>query len=140
MTKYEASRRAWAAYLGVADLDPAVINGHRAALRAWGRWAEKQGQPNFSRHQPDLRLDSYRPRALTRADLLRRLRTVRDQALVYLLVLAGRRAAEAAALQVGDVELSERQGDGAGTHGPGPPDPDHPFAGRSADGPARLSG
>lgn len=138
MAKYEAGLRAFAAWLGADGLDPttittqqaqdyrqhlldrghqpATINGHMAALRAFGRWAEKQGHPNFARYLKDLRLDPYRPRALERKDLLRLLRavrehgSVRDQALVYLLVQAGLRAAEAAALQVGDLELGERKG------------------------------
>ncbi|MBU0493332.1 MAG: tyrosine-type recombinase/integrase [Chloroflexi bacterium] len=138
VTKYEAGLRAFDAWLGVTNLDPATItaeqaqayrqhlvdrgqqpatiNGHLAALRAFGRWAESQGQPNFSRHLKDLRLAPYRPRALARTDLLRLLRVVRDhgsardQALVCLLVQAGLRAAEAAALQIGDVALSERKG------------------------------
>ncbi|MBU0491450.1 MAG: tyrosine-type recombinase/integrase [Chloroflexi bacterium] len=136
MTQYAASRRAWAAYLGVDDLDPVVItaeqaqayrqylvavdgcqpatiNGHQAVLRTWGRWADKLGEPNFARHLPDLRLAAYRPRALERKDLLRAVRdhgSIRDQALMYRLVQAGLRAAETAALQVGGVELSERQG------------------------------
>ncbi len=136
--KYESALRDFAAWLGVADLDPAALTpaqaqGYRqrlldqgqqpasvnlalAALRSYGRWAEAQGRPNFARHLQNIRQVPYRPRALDRKDLLRLLRAVRehgsrrDQALVLLLAQAGLRAAEAAALQVGDVALGERKG------------------------------
>jgi len=136
--KYEQALRDCAAWLGSADLDPAAltpeqaqgyrqhlldqgrqpasINLHLAALRAYGRWAEGQGHPNFAHHLKDIRQAAARPRALDRKDLLRLLRAVRergsrrDQALVLLLAQAGLRAAEVSALQVGDVTLNERKG------------------------------
>jgi len=136
--KYAQVWRDFAAWLQVADLDPATltpqqaqdyrqhlldrgqqpasINLHLAALRAYGRWAETTGHPNFAQHLQGLRQNPARPRALDRPDLLQLLRAVReqgsarDQALVLLLAQAGLRAAEVAALQVGDVTLSERKG------------------------------
>jgi len=138
VAKYAGRLRAFARWLGVPDLDPAhltakqsqdyrqyvldrgakpaTVNAHVAALRAYGHWAEGQGYPNFARHLQALSQDPYRPKALDQPDLRRLLRAVRehgdirDQALVYLLVQAGLRAAELTGLQVGDLELGERKG------------------------------
>jgi site-specific recombinase XerD len=113
-----------------------TINRKLAAVRAWLAWAEKEGyiEVNPAQSIKGVRLDRPRPRWLTRKEtyaLLRELQKAeqlaaaraggdeghpavvqarRDVAVVALLLHAGLRVGELVALEVGDVEVSERKG------------------------------
>ncbi|WP_084413524.1 tyrosine-type recombinase/integrase [Desulfovirgula thermocuniculi] len=98
-------------------LKPATINRRMDALRAWLKWAAREGLaprvPDFPKPIPQVR---QAPQALERAEVNRLLRELekegdtRDIALVRLLLSCGLRLSEAVALKVADVELSERRG------------------------------
>ncbi|MBU1879431.1 MAG: tyrosine-type recombinase/integrase, partial [Chloroflexi bacterium] len=102
--------------LGTAA-QPATVNRRLAGLRALGRWAEEEhGLEHFARRLKGARTTPYRPKALSRNELNRLIREVlkadhtRDLAVVLLLAQAGLRVGEVTRLQVGDIELNERQG------------------------------
>ncbi|HET6446873.1 MAG TPA: tyrosine-type recombinase/integrase [candidate division Zixibacteria bacterium] len=100
---------------------PATVNRRLVALRRYFLWAKKQGMISDT---PFEMLERVRvkeqkdvaPRWLTRNEQLALLRTVRqgenqrDLAIVQVMLGAGLRISEAAALKVSDIELNDRSG------------------------------
>jgi len=100
---------------------PATVNCRLVSLRRYFLWAKKQGMLNDS---PFEMLERVRvkeqkdvaPRWLSRKKQLALLRTVRqgekqrDLAIIQLMLGAGLRISEAAALKVSDIELNDRSG------------------------------
>jgi len=137
--------RAFKAHLQAQGLKPNSINHYLAGVRAFCAWALATGR---AEHNPvsDIQLAAQAPQApqwLTRPEQYALLRTVeqavqlgelraqgdatapgaiwpkRDRALVRLLLAAGLRLAEAAALTLGDVEIKPRSGSVTVQHGKG---------------------
>jgi site-specific recombinase XerD len=108
-------------YLVRGGLKPATVNRRLIALRRFFVWAKQQQQVTDSpfevlekvliKEQKDMA-----PRWLTRQEQLALVRTVRaggsqrDQAIIQTLLGTGLRISELAALEVSDVELSNRKG------------------------------
>jgi site-specific recombinase XerD len=104
--------------LNVRHAAPATINRHLAALRKFFLWAKAQG---WLRELPTEDVRGVRevarpPKWLEKRDVDRLIREAerggskRDLAIVQLLRHTGLRVGELVALQVGDVETSERKG------------------------------
>jgi len=125
--------REYRAYMqNVKGCGPATVNRHLRSLRAFCHWAVQAG------HMPadptaglkEMRKQRLGPKALTRQEIYRLLRTleervqwysrggtrpraikaVRDMAMVTLLLHTGLRVSELAALKLSDVEISARKG------------------------------
>ena len=120
----------------VRRLAPATVNRHLAALRSFSRWARESGliEADPGDGIKGIRQDPSPPRWLTRREqyaLLRALqkeaqlaevraggdlshpamrRERRNTALVALMLFAGLRVSEVAALRLDDVEINERSG------------------------------
>lgn len=98
-------------------LKPATVNRRLMAVKAWLKWAVKEGLaprlPDFPKEVPQVRTA---PRGLERAEVNRLLRELekendpRDTALVRLMLSCGLRISEAVSLRVEDVEIGERRG------------------------------
>lgn len=98
-------------------LKPATVNRRMAAIRSWLRWCQEHGEieslPRWPKRASEVQQS---PKALTKQEQDRFLRAVeregslRDMALVGLLLFAGLRVGEAVRLRVEDIEISERKG------------------------------
>jgi len=111
-----ADIRTWQRELLERGLRPAAVRRKMAALRAFFRWAEREGLcpriPSFPRAPAEA---PRAPLAPDRAALNRLLREAersgpRDLALVRLMLSCGLRISEAASLRVSDLQLGERSG------------------------------
>ena len=97
---------------------PATINQRLVALARFFTWAIKQGLVRDDPTQDinGVRLPQRQPQSLDKRDLRRLLRAVhagsnlRDIAILEVLAGTGLRVGELLALQVGDMEISERSG------------------------------
>lgn len=96
----------------------ATVNRKLASLAAFFAWVEEQGlaRNDPTRHIQRIEQQPVKPKALPEPDLRRILRraresgSLRDHALLQLLAATGLRAAEAAALRRGDLQIGERSG------------------------------
>lgn len=103
--------------LTVRGLKPATVNRRLAAIRAWLKWAKKEGRirdvPHFPRRVAE---PKGAPKAFSKIEEARFLREVeragnpRDKALVALMLFAGLRVGEAVRVQCANIEISERKG------------------------------
>lgn len=98
-------------------LKPATVNRRLAAIRSWLRWCQEQGEVESLPRWPKRASEVQRsPKALTKQEQDRFLRAVeregslRDMALVGLMLFAGLRVGEVVRLRVEDIEISERKG------------------------------
>lgn len=96
---------------------PSTINRRLAAIKKWLSWAQDTGQiSRFPRVPKRVKQEKLAPRALSRKEqnaLLRAVErggSVRDRALVYLLLFCGLRVGELVGLEVEDLEIKERSG------------------------------
>ena len=99
----------------------ATINRSLAFLLEYARWAGERGDIRAGlaralQRLPRVMQQQLAPRGLTRVELRRLLKevdvraSVRDRAVVYLLLYSGLRLGETTQLRVEDIELSERRG------------------------------
>jgi len=97
---------------------PATFNQRLVALSRFFAWGIQQGlaQDDPSKDVTSIRMPQRQPQGLSKRDLRRLLRAVhasgnvRDIAILEVLVGTGLRVGELLALQIGDVEISERSG------------------------------
>jgi site-specific recombinase XerD len=98
-------------------LSPATVNRRLAAIRSWLKWCVEQGEieslPRWPKRTQQVK---QAPKALDKKEQDRFLRAVeregslRDMALVGLMMFAGLRVSEAAKTRVRDITLSDRKG------------------------------
>jgi site-specific recombinase XerD len=98
-------------------LKPATINRRMAAIRAWLRWCESEGQiealPRWPKRVAEVQQS---PKALAKVEQDRFVRAVeregmlRDMALVGFMLFSGLRVGEVVRIQRIDVEISDRKG------------------------------
>jgi integrase/recombinase XerC len=113
---------AYRGYMITADQRPATINRRLEALRRLGRWACGRGDVDADAmgHVPPLRtIRDRRPDSLTDHEIQALLRTAgtsshglaaRNYAMVQLILQAGLRVGELAALRLSDVTMNARSG------------------------------
>jgi integrase/recombinase XerC len=113
---------AYRGYMIAADQRPATINRRLEALRRLGRWACGRGDVDADAmgHVPPLRtIRDRRPDSLTDHEIQALLRTAgtsshglaaRNYAMVQLILQAGLRVGELAALRLSDVTMNARSG------------------------------
>ena len=96
-------------------MKPTTVNRKLASLSALYRWAGETGRTERdpTRYINGIKQQPVAPKALSKQDLTRLLRTARkgnkrDAALLEFLAATGLRASEVASLIVGDVELNQR--------------------------------
>jgi len=99
------------------QLKPATINRKLASLRAFLKWAVGEGTIESVPRMPQgVEQVSAAPKALDRREMNSLVRAVerhgskRDQAIILVLLNTGLRVQECSALDVADVEMSERKG------------------------------
>ena len=118
--------QAYRRHLLTKGKSPATVNRHLASVRAWLRWAKKQGALEQVPEVNGVRKQNLAPRWLTPKEEMRLLRTaerakrvtdpvlhflaVRDWAMLILLLHTGLRAAEIVSLRLEDVVLRPRSG------------------------------
>jgi integrase/recombinase XerC len=108
--------REFKAHLIERDLKPATINRKLAALRSFCRWAEAAGLAGAIQAPKTIRQERPLPRWLSRSEELALLRAVetaadtRDLAIIKVLLYAGLRIAELAALKWSDITITDRKG------------------------------
>ena len=118
--------QAYRRHLLTKGKSPATVNRHLASVRAWLRWAKKQGVLEQVPEVSGVRKQNLAPRWLTPKEEMRLLRTaerakrvtdpvlhflaVRDWAVIVLLLHTGLRAAELVSLRLEDVILRPRSG------------------------------